>query len=54
MLRNALKQMLIEGPPLEARHGKRARRRPVLLTGFEFGEGHRTQTGIAVKMELGV
>ena len=54
MLNNSLNQMLIKGSPLEARHGKRCRRLSVLLTGFEFGERDRAQTGIEVKVELGV
>jgi len=54
MLRNSFDQMLIEGPPLEARHGKRGGSLPVLLTGVEFGERDRAQTGIEVKVEFGL
>ena len=54
MLRNSLDQMLIEGAPLEARHGKRCCCIPVLLTGVEFGERDRAQTGIEVKVEFGL
>ena len=54
MLTNTLDQMLIKGASLEARHGKRCRSLPVLLTGVEFGEGDRTQTGIEVTVELGL
>ncbi len=53
MRTNALDQGLIEGPPLEACHGKRVVAVAVLMTGFECGEGHRTQTGIAVKIQFG-
>jgi hypothetical protein len=54
MLRNALDQMLIKGAPLEVCHGKRCGCIPVLLTDVKFGERDRAQTGIEVKVELGV
>jgi hypothetical protein len=46
---NALDQVLIEGPSLEACHGKRLVAVAVLMTCFELGKGHRAQTGIEVK-----
>src|SRR5438128_10804869 len=45
--------MLIVGPPLEACHGKGLVAVAILLTRFELGKGHRTQTGIEVKIEFG-
>lgn len=54
MLRNSLEQMLIEGTPFETRHGKSRRCIPVLPTSFEFGERDCAQTGIEVKVELGL
>jgi len=53
-LRNALDQMLIKGAPFEACHGKHGRGIPTVLTGVEFGECDRAQTGIEVKVELGL
>ena len=53
MLANSIDQVLIEGPPLEAGHGKRLAAIAGLMTRFELGEGHRTQTGIEVKIEFG-
>ena len=53
MLTNAIDQVLIEGPPLETGHRKRLVAVAVLMTCFEFGEGHRAQTGIEVKIEFG-
>ena len=40
-----------EGPPLEACHGKRLVAIAGLMTHYELSEGHRTQTGIEVKIE---
>jgi hypothetical protein len=51
-LHHALDQLLSIGAPREARQGKRCRRLPV--TGVEFGEGDRAQTGIEVHVALGV
>jgi hypothetical protein len=45
--------VLIEGPPLQAGHGKRLITVAVLMTRFELGEGHGAQTGIEVKIEFG-
>jgi hypothetical protein len=53
MLPNALDQMLIEGTPFEAGHGKRCGRTPSALTDIEFGERGRTQTGIELKVASG-
>ena len=53
MLTNAIDQVLIEGPTLEAGHGKRSVAVAALMTRFELGEGHGTQTGIEVKIEFG-
>jgi hypothetical protein len=53
VLTNAIDQELIEGPPLETGHGKRLVAVAVLMTCFELGEGHGTQTGIEVKIEFG-
>jgi hypothetical protein len=50
---NSIDQVLIEGPPLEACHGKRLVAIAGLMTRFALGEGSRTQTGIEVKSELG-
>src|SRR5215510_16120499 len=49
VLTNSIDQVLIEGPPLEAGHGKGLVAVAILLTRFELGKGHRTQTGIEVK-----
>src|SRR5215510_15403167 len=46
--------MLIEGPPLEACHGKGLVAVAIVLPRFELGKGHRTQTGIEVKIEFGL
>src|SRR5262249_25996948 len=53
VLTNSINQVLIKGPPLEACHGKRLVAMAAVLTRFELGEGHRTQTGIEVKSEFG-
>src|SRR5918992_1852052 len=45
--------MLIEGPTLETGHRKRLVAVAALMTRFELGKGHRTQTGIEVKVEFG-
>jgi len=45
--------VLIEGPTLETGHGKRLAAVAVLMTCFELGDGHRTQTGMEVKIEFG-
>ena len=52
MLTNAIDQVLIEGPPLEAGHGKRLVAVAMLMTRLELGEGHGTQTGIEVEIEF--
>ena len=44
----------IEGPPLEACHGKGLGAVAILLTRCELGKGHRSQTGIEVKIEFGL
>ena len=53
MLTNAIDQVLIEGPTLETGHGKHVITVAMLLTCFELGKGHSTQTGIKVEMEFG-
>ena len=53
MLTNAIDQVLIESPTLETGHGKHVIAVAIWMTRFEFGEGHRTQTGIEVKVEFG-
>src|SRR5919112_6383747 len=45
--------MLMEGPTLETGHRKRLVAVAALMTRFELGKGHRTQTGIEVKVEFG-
>jgi hypothetical protein len=54
MLRHWLDQMVIEGAPLETRHGKDGRGVPVVLTCIPLGQRHRTQPGIAVQVALGL
>jgi hypothetical protein len=54
MLRHALEQMVREGTPLEARQGQHRHGIPGVLTGFACGERARAQTGIAVKVTLGL
>lgn len=51
---NAIDQVLIAGPPLEACQGKRMVVMAGLLTGCECGEGHCTQTGSAVESPFGL
>jgi hypothetical protein len=46
--------MLIEGPSLEARHGRRLVGVAVLLMRFQLGESHRAQASIEVKIALGL
>jgi hypothetical protein len=50
---NSLDQVLIEGPSLEACHGKALVAVAVLMTCVALGEGHRAQTGIEVNIKFG-
>ena len=53
MLRNSLQQMLVEGAPSEARHGKPCLSTAIaLLSRFQFAQGQSTHTGIEVNMQL--
>ena len=54
MLRNSLKQMLVEGAPFEARHGKPCLGTAALLSRFQLAQDESTHTGIEVKMQLGL
>jgi hypothetical protein len=53
VLTNAIDQVLIESPTLETGHGKHMVAVAILMTYFELGEGHRTQTGIEMEIEFG-
>ncbi len=50
MLRNAFKQVSVEGATFEAGHGKLGI--AVLLSGFQLANGESTHTGVEVKMPL--
>ena len=52
MLRNTLKQMLVEGAPFETRHGKPCLGIAALLSCFQLAQGQSTHAGIEVKMQL--
>ena len=52
MLRNSLQQMLVEGAPFEARHGKPCLGIAALLSRFQFAQGQSTHAGIEVNMQL--
>ena len=54
MVTNSIDQMLIEISPLEAGHGKRLLRVPSVLTSFELGQANGAQTGVEVKVKLGL
>src|SRR6266545_6881168 len=51
---NSIDEMLIESPPLEARHGKRLGGGSLLLTRFKRSEGHGAQTRVEVKVAFGL
>jgi hypothetical protein len=53
VLNNSIEQMLIEGASLETRHRHRFIGVASLLTRFQFGDIHRAQTGIEVKVQFG-
>ena len=52
MLRNSLQQMLVEGAPFEACHGKACLGIAALLPRFQLAQGKSTHTGIEVNMQL--
>ena len=54
MLRNAFKQMLVEGAAFEAGHGKPCLGIAALLPRLQLAQGKSTHTGIEVKMQLGL
>lgn len=51
VLTNSIEQMLIESPPLQARHGKGLVALTALLTHFECGQAHGCQTRITMTVE---
>ena len=54
MLRNSLKQVLIEGATFDTRHRKPGLAPTALLPRFEFAQGEGTHAGIEVKVQLGL
>ena len=54
MLRNAFRQILVEGATFEAGHGKACLGTAALLLRFQLAQGKNTHTGIEVKMQLGL
>ena len=54
MLRNSLKQVLVEGATFDTCHGKSCLASIALLPRFEFTQGEGTHAGIEVKVQLGL
>ena len=53
MLRNSLKQVLVEGATFDTCHGKSCLTLTDLPPRFEFAQGEGTHAGIEVKVQLG-
>ena len=54
VLRNSLKQVLVEGAPFDTCHRKPCLAPSALLSRFEFAQGERTHAGIEMNMQLGL